>query len=35
VDAGDHRLLIGRVERMRYDTGGSPLLFVGGRFFEP
>jgi flavin reductase (DIM6/NTAB) family NADH-FMN oxidoreductase RutF len=35
IDAGDHRLLIGRVEKMRYDAEGSPLLFFGGRFFEP
>ena len=34
VDAGDHRILIGRVEKLRYDLGAAPLLFLNSRFRE-
>jgi flavin reductase (DIM6/NTAB) family NADH-FMN oxidoreductase RutF len=33
-DAGDHRVIIGRVEKLRYDASGAPLLFLGSRFRE-
>jgi flavin reductase (DIM6/NTAB) family NADH-FMN oxidoreductase RutF len=33
-DAGDHRVLIGRVEKMRFEAGAAPLLFLGSRFRE-
>ena len=33
-DAGDHRVFIGRVEAMRYESDAMPLLFLGSRFRE-
>lgn len=31
VDAGDHKIIIGRVEQLRY-RDGDPLIFQGGHF---
>lgn len=32
VPAGDHMILIGRVQRASFDDAASPLLFSGGRY---
>lgn len=34
VDAGDHVIFLGRVERMRH-RDGVPLLYSGGRYCVP
>ena len=34
LDAGDHRVIIGRVETLRYEPEAAPLLFLGSRFRE-
>lgn len=31
-DGGDHIILIGRVERLRFDKNRAPLLYVGGAY---
>lgn len=32
VDAGDHWIVIGRVVDLEVDGGGTPLVFLGGRY---
>ena len=32
VDAGDHWIVVGHVVDMTLDAGGSPLVFLGGRY---
>ena len=32
-EEGDHVIFVGEVERCRYQTGASPLLFHGGKFY--
>jgi flavin reductase (DIM6/NTAB) family NADH-FMN oxidoreductase RutF len=31
-DAGDHRVYVGRVVKLRYDPGHEPLVYLQGRF---
>lgn len=34
-DGGDHAILIGRVERLRHQEGGSPLIYFRGSYLDP
>lgn len=31
-DAGDHRVIVGRILKVRYDPGHEPLVFLRGRY---
>jgi flavin reductase (DIM6/NTAB) family NADH-FMN oxidoreductase RutF len=31
-DGGDHRIIVGRVERLKLDKGREPLLYLHGRY---
>ncbi|RAU22491.1 flavin reductase [Paramagnetospirillum kuznetsovii] len=33
-DGGDHRIFIGRVERMKHQEGGSPLVYFRGSYLD-
>ena len=33
-DGGDHQIFIGRVERMKHQEGGSPLIYFRGSYLE-
>lgn len=34
VDGGDHQIFIGRVERMKHQEGGSPLVYFRGSYLD-
>ena len=34
IDGGDHQIFIGRVERMKHQEGGSPLIYFRGSYLE-
>jgi flavin reductase (DIM6/NTAB) family NADH-FMN oxidoreductase RutF len=34
VDGGDHRIFIGRVENLRHEEGGAPLLYFRGGYMD-
>jgi flavin reductase (DIM6/NTAB) family NADH-FMN oxidoreductase RutF len=35
VDGGDHQIFIGKVEKMKHQEGGSPLVYFRGSYMEP
>lgn len=34
VDGGDHQIFIGKVEHMKHQEGGSPLIYFRGSYME-
>jgi flavin reductase (DIM6/NTAB) family NADH-FMN oxidoreductase RutF len=34
-DGGDHTIFVGRIERLRHQEGGSPLIYFRGSYLEP
>ena len=34
VDGGDHEIFIGKVEKMRHQEGGSPLIYFRGSYLD-
>lgn len=34
VDGGDHLIFVGRVERMKHQEGGSPLIYFRGSYLD-
>ncbi|CAA7622303.1 flavin reductase family protein [Magnetospirillum sp. SS-4] len=34
MDGGDHVIFVGRVERMRHQEGGSPLIYFRGSYLD-
>ncbi|MDO8606285.1 MAG: flavin reductase family protein [Phaeospirillum sp.] len=34
VDGGDHQIFIGRVEKIKHQEGGSPLIYFRGSYLE-
>ncbi len=35
LDGGDHTIFVGRIERLRHQEGGSPLIYFRGSYLEP
>ncbi len=34
-DGGDHTIFVGRIERLRHQEAGSPLIYFRGSYLEP
>ncbi|OAN50824.1 flavin reductase [Paramagnetospirillum marisnigri] len=34
LDGGDHQIFVGRVEKMKHQEGGSPLLYFRGSYLD-
>lgn len=34
LDGGDHLIFVGKVERMRHEEGGSPLIYFRGSYLD-
>lgn len=35
VDGGDHQIFIGKVEKLKHQEGGSPLVYFRGTYMDP
>ena len=35
VDGGDHQIFIGKVEKLKHQEGGSPLVYFRGSYMDP
>ncbi|KIL99016.1 Nitrilotriacetate monooxygenase component B [Paramagnetospirillum magnetotacticum MS-1] len=35
ADGGDHQIFIGKVEKMKHQEGGSPLVYFRGSYMDP
>ncbi|EME71810.1 actinorhodin polyketide dimerase [Paramagnetospirillum caucaseum] len=35
IDGGDHQIFIGKVEKLKHQEGGSPLVYFRGSYMDP
>ncbi|WP_096704398.1 flavin reductase family protein [Magnetospirillum sp. 15-1] len=35
IDGGDHQIFVGKVDRLKHQEGGSPLVYFRGSYMDP